>query len=310
MSISLTKIGTGKYSDVFRVQKDGDIFAMKISYYREETVTEFSNKMSAGDVKGAKLAKDRDAISVSCNFSKITEDFRTKGITPHFIRVFESRDVKNFVEKIPDMQKRITHLSPFQKKYNHVVFMEIFESDMTTFLTENDCDEDLLRMFIFQIVFTIAAAQKKLPGWRHNDLSTNNVLVKKADKEVATKYTCGGKSFYTKMNHFVSITDYDFVHVPSVKRLENHRVLSGDFKVSGSPNVSYDTHFFLKSVLKCLSKRHSKGKSTRDFFKRLDLKTDDRYPEEIPYLNPMVVLQDEYFEPMTKKIRTDLEFAF
>jgi hypothetical protein len=310
MSISLTKIGTGKYSDVFRVQKDNDEFAMKISYYREETVKEFSEKMNMKDLKGAKLAKDRDAISVSCNFSKITEDFRTQGITPHFIRVFESRDVKSFIEKIPDMQKRITHLSPFQKKYNHVVFMELFESDMTSFLTESECDEDLLRMFIFQIVFTIAAAQNKLPGWRHNDLSTNNVLVKKTDEEVATKYTCGGKSFYTKMRHFVSITDYDFVHVPSAKRLENHRVLSGDFKVSGSPNVSYDTHFFLKSVLKCLAKRHSKGKSTRDFFKRLELKTDDRHPEEIGSLNPLVVLQDEYFTPMTKKIHTDLKFAF
>ena len=42
--ISLKQIGTGKYSDIFAVHRGGDSFAMKISYYTEETIDKFMKK--------------------------------------------------------------------------------------------------------------------------------------------------------------------------------------------------------------------------------------------------------------------------
>jgi len=311
-STFLKPLGSGKYSDVFMVLSGKSKFAMKISYYREETVLDFSNKMKNGDVKGAQRAKDMDAISVSRKFSEITEMLAKSKITPHFVYIYGTHDVKSFIEKLPFdiMEKRLNQLSSFQKRYNNITFMELFSCDLTSFLTRTKYNESLLRTFIFQVLYTIAATQKVLPGWRHNDLSTNNVLVKKVVKENPTKYSVNGNDFYIKTRYFVAITDFDFVHVPRVKSLENNRVTSGNFRVDSDKNNSYDTHFFLKSILKCLIKKHTKDfQSTIQFLKGLDLKTDDRQNKEISGVDPITILNNDYFNPLKKEIETIYEFS-
>ncbi|ABU44280.1 serine/threonine-protein kinase [Paramecium bursaria Chlorella virus NY2B] len=313
MSSTLLKpLGSGKYSDVFVVTSGQNKFAMKISYYREETVHDFSDKMKNGDIKGAQRVKDMDAVSVSRKFSEITKILAESKITPHFVHVYSTHDVKSFIDKLPiDMiEKRLKQLSTFQKRYNNVTFMELFSCDLTSFLTKTKYDETLLRSIIFQILYTIAATQKVLPGWRHNDLSTNNVLVKKVDNKISSRYFVNGENFYIDTKIFVAITDFDFVHVPNIKKLENKRVTSGNFKVEGVKNNSYDTHFFLKSILKCLIKRHTRNfQSTIDFLKDLDLKTEDRQPEEIHNLDPLVILNNEYFDSLKKEIKTSHDFS-
>lgn len=311
-STFLKPLGSGKYSDVFVVLSGKNKFAMKISYYREETVREFSKKMKNGDVKGAQKAKEMDAISVSRKFSEITEILAKSKITPHFVYVYSTHDVKSFIDKLPFdiMEKRLDQLSTFQKRYNNITFMELFSCDLTTFLTKTRYNESLLRSIIFQILYTIAATQKVLPGWRHNDLSTNNVLVKKVVKENPTRYSVNGTNFYTKTRFFVAITDFDFVHVPNAKRLENKRVTSGNFRVDGVKNNSYDTHFFLKSILKCLIKTHTRDyQSTIDFLKGLGLKNEDRQNEEILDLDPIIILNNGYFDPLKKEIKISHDFS-
>ncbi|ABT15217.1 hypothetical protein NY2A_B818R [Paramecium bursaria Chlorella virus NY2A] len=309
---SVKSLGSGKYSDVFVVTSGENKFAMKISYYREETVHDFSEKMKKGDIKGAQRVKDMDAVSVSRKFSEITRNLAESKITPHFVHVYSTHDVKSFVDKLPrDMiSQRLEQLSVFQKRYNNVTFMELFSCDLTSFLTKAKYDENLLRSILFQILYTIAATQKILPGWRHNDLSTNNVLVKKVDNKISSRYFVNGENFYIDTKIFVAITDFDFVHVPNVKKLENKRVTSGNFKIDGVKNNSYDTHFFLKSILKCLIKRHTRNYlSTIDFLKSLGLKTEDRQTEEIQDLDPLIILNNGYFDPLKKEIKTSHEFS-
>jgi hypothetical protein len=304
--ISLTKIGSGKYSDIFSVKQGDNCFAMKVSYYREETVKEFMKKLKAGDEEGAKKVKESDAISISARFSRITKQMKQHSITPNFIEVYESRDIKNFIEKIPILTSRFNELSPFQRKYNHVTFMELFDTDMTAFLTKKKYDDDFLRTFIFQIMYSIACAQRMIPGWRHNDLSTNNILTKKIQKTSA-KYDVDGKSFFTSWDRSVVIIDYDFVHA-DIPKLDNHRVRSGQFKVLPDKNASYDTHFFLKSVLKCLSKNTNKSDLTTTFLQSLHLQQNDRHDTEIQMLDPLEILKHSYFEPLTTVIPVEKKY--
>lgn len=296
--ISLKQIGTGKYSDIFAVHRGDDSFAMKISYYTEDTIEKFIKKKRYGDLEGAKREKDQDSILVSEKFSKVTAVLLDKKITPHFVRVFEEQDVKNFAAKIPGLEKRLNNLTTYQRMYNHVAFMDLFDTDLTRLLTHKVLDDNEIKIVIFQILYTIAAAQHTLPNFRHNDLSTNNVLVRNKRKEMTFRYDVDGMVFYTPTKYAVAVTDYDFVHVPSIKILNNRRVMSGNYKVSEENNISYDVHLFIKSVYKCFTKAYSTDTETYRFLESLETFTDDRHPHEIPSLNPRNILKHKYFDSL------------
>ena len=298
--ISLKQIGTGKYSDIFSVFKNGDSFAMKISYYTEETIDKFIKKKRYGDLEGAKREKEQDSILVSEKFSKVTTVLLNKKTTPHFVRVFEEHDVKNLATKIPGLEKRLGTLNEHQRMYNHVAFMELFDNDLTHFLTRKVINESEIKIVIFQIIYTIAATQHALPGFRHNDLSTNNVLIRKNREKTITRYDVDGMVFYTPTKYSVAVTDYDFVHVPSIRILNNRRVLSGNYKVSDENSVSYDAHLFLKSVYKCFTKAYGKtpDTETHTFLNSLETFTDDRHPHEILSLDPRKLLKHKYFDSL------------
>lgn len=296
--ISLKQIGTGKYSDIFAVHRGDDSFAMKISYYTEDTIEKFIKKKRYGDLEGAKREKDQDSILVSEKFSKVTAVLLDKKITPHFVRVFEEQDVKNFAAKIPGLEKRLNNLTTYQRMYNHVAFMDLFDTDLTRLLTHKVLDDNEIKIVIFQILYTIAAAQHTLPNFRHNDLSTNNVLVRNNRKKMTFRYDVDGMVFYTPTKYAVAVTDYDFVHVPSIKILNNRRVMSGNYKVSENNNISYDVHLFIKSVYKCFTKAYSTDTETYRFLESLETFTDDRHPHEIPSLNPRNILKHKYFDSL------------
>lgn len=299
-------IGSGKYSDVFLVSNGRKNMAMKVSYYRDDTVCKFVDRVKSGDLSGALRTKLTDAISVGSAFAKYTRSIMDT-VTPHFALVFCDVDCKSFAERLPLLtEQRLSNLTPFQKRYNNVCFMEVFSCDMTKYLTRSSYDERTLRMLVFQVLYTIAAMQKLLPGWRHNDLSTNNVLVKKLRHPVAASYTIHSTTYYTDTPIFVAINDYDFLHVPGHSRLENQRVMGGNYKVNGAANASYDSHFFLKSVLRCIAKKpRGEFAKTVAFLKDIGLKDEDRQDQEIKGLDPVTLLGHPYFSPLKKKLKVD-----
>lgn len=307
--LTLKKIGSGKYSDIFSVINDTEKFAMKVSYYRDETVRRFIQKIADGDDAGAKKEKERDAVSISYRFSKVARQLKNLHITPHFLEMYDSRDVKNFVEKIPILSARVKDLTPLQRKYNHVSFMELFDTDMTAFLTKTSYDDDFMRMLIFQVLYSIASVQRMIPGWRHNDLSTNNILTKKTET-FSSRYRVDGKYYYTSMDQTITIIDYDFVNA-DVEKLHNHRVHSGHFRVFPDKNVSYDSHFFLKSVFKCITKAESSKNVgiTIDFLRSLQLQHSDRHDVEIGELDPLEIIKHSYFGKLSTEIPFDTKFV-
>lgn len=297
-------LGSGKYSDVFQVQPRAGArsVVMKVSYYRDDTLCNFIKKAKAGDVKGALHAKKQDSIQVSSEFGKLTSSLLDT-VSPHFVLVYCDQDCKSFAPKLGVLlQDRLKTLTPFQKRYNNVCFMEVFHNNLTRYLAHAKYDEAALRGMIFQVVYTLGALQKLLPGFRHNDLSTNNVLVKKLRAAPVFAYSFGGDTFYTAVPVLVALSDYDFTHVPGHPRLSNERVLSGKYRVDGRANDSYDTHFFLKSVMKCIQRRTQEFPKTWDFLLRLRMKQEDRQNNAVfPRLRPAAVLKDPYFAPLKQK---------
>ena len=77
--------------------------------------------------------------------------------------------------------------------------------------------------------------------------------------------------------------------------------------------MSYDTHFFLKTVFRCVAKRHRAG-SLRfpvaiEFFNRLRLKDVDRQDSEIPRLDPLKILADPYFDALLRPAPVSAAYA-
>lgn len=300
---TLRHVGSGKYSDVFELRPaSGRPVMMKVSYYRDDTLCNVLKSAKKGDVRGALKFRRRDSIQVSTAFARYTAGL-TGSVSPHFVLVYCDRDCRSFAPRLRTMlAARLKDLSPLQRRFNNVCFMEVFHTDLTKFLVGGKYDEATLRTIVFQVVYTLAALQKRLPGFRHNDLSTNNVLVRKLRARPLLSYTVGGQTFYTAINLLVALSDYDFTNAPGHPDLANERVYSGRYKVDGRRNDSYDVHFFLKSVLKCIQRRVGEFPQTADFLKRLRMREEDRQNNTVmPRLVPATLLKDPYFQPLKKK---------
>jgi len=294
-------LGAGKYSDVFKVTRGRRSAVMKLSYYRDDTLKRFARSKRRGDLAGARRVKQQDAISVAAAFSRLTSRLIEARVSPHFVMVYCDADCREFSLRMAALlPERLKTLTPVQLKYNNVCLMEVMSSDMTKYLTRGRYDEPALRGLLFQVLYTLAALQRVLPGFRHNDISTNNVLVKKLPAPAAIGYTLGGTRFVVPgVRVLAALSDYDFTHVPNFPGLANERVLNGRYSVDAKPNASYDSHFFLKSVLKCLARRRSSAfPQTRAFLRSLDLRTQDRQDEEIASLAPALLLRHAYFAPL------------
>lgn len=307
MNLVISFVGSGRYSDVFKVSSGRQSVIMKLSYYRDNTLCDFVDKIKRGDPAGARKAKNRDSIMVSAAFAAATNELIAKKASPHFVFVYCNADCRNLANRLKDLlPERMRTSTKVQLKYNNVCFMEQFSSDMTRWIRgrSRTVTDDSLRKALFGVLYTLAVLHKAYPGFRHNDLSTNNVLIKKLRKPSSTGYKFESMTFYVPhMPVFVAISDYDFTHVPNHATLTNERIVSRKYRVTDTPNKTYDTHFFLKSVLKNLvaSKRHAS--ETFAFLRSLPLQSEDRLDsKEIPDLEPEQLLQHSFFDPLRKPI--------
>ena len=69
---SITFVGSGRYSDVFKVSNGHQCVIMKLSYYRDNTLRDFVSRLKKGDSGGARTVKNRDSIMVSSAFAHAT----------------------------------------------------------------------------------------------------------------------------------------------------------------------------------------------------------------------------------------------
>lgn len=293
-------IGSGKYSDVFLVRAGRRTMAMRVSYYRDDTICKFIKCKKQGDAEGMDTAKRTDAVAVQNAFARFARGVLGT-VSPHFVLSYGDVDVKSFVERLPIVpSSRLRDLTAFQKRYNNVCFMEAFSCDLTRFLTRCRYSEATLRAIVFQVLYTVAAMQSLLPGWRHNDLSTNNVLVKKLREPFSARYAIGDATWRVRdCPVLVALNDFEFVHVPGDPKLQNQRVTSGKYRVDAADVRSYDAHFFLKNVLRCIARKPKAAfPAATEFFASLALRKEDRQNEGVPGLEPRAVLANSYFDAL------------
>ena len=300
--MEMRQLGSGTYSDCFKV-KDGTgrALAAKLSYYRDSTMRAVAEHAGHGDTRAAQSARERDAVSVASGIARVAHTMREHRVSPHIVVVYTESDVSDLPPRLAPLlvPGRLGRLSARQTAVSHVCLMELCSCTLAAFVARSELATDrVMRCLIFQVLYTLACLQRLLPGFRHNDLSTNNVLLKKQDAPVTTKYVVGARTFHTEnMTVAVVLADFDFTHVPGHAVLSNERVTGGRYGITDDANEGYDVHFFLKTLGKGMATRTSAPR-TRAFLASVGLEGKSRPANKAPHLDPARVLHNAYFEPL------------
>lgn len=297
---TIRELGRGKYSDCFKVSDSERAVAVKVSYYQESTIRAYRQHAQHGDVDAARVAKGRDAISVSMAMAEVAKQMRLLRVSPHVVRVLCEADVPRLPQRLRALLgSRLPLLTAGQLKYSHVCIMELFSCTLASFARSDRASDATLRCLLFQVLYTLACLQKLLPGFRHNDLSTTNVLIRPS-RHTCTRYTYAGTSYVTTSPYSAAIADFDFTHVPGHAVLSNERVLGGKYGISADPNPSYDVHLLLKTLGAALEPRH-RAPETLGFIRSLRLDpAHDRIHAARASLVPAALLAHPFFAALKR----------
>jgi serine/threonine protein kinase len=130
--------------------------------------------------------------------------------------------------------------------------------DLLEYLRNNIEKVDLKewRVMLFQILSVLTIIQRKYPGFRHNDLKANNILLQNIDEEDIEgkffRYQIDNIVFYVpNIGYQIKIWDFDFACINGV--VENSKVNSEwtkSINITNKPNRYYDICFFIISLQK------------------------------------------------------------
>lgn len=342
---TLTHLGSGTYSDVFAIADQR--LVLRLSYYDDAVMKHVGDLLKQSEetqdaaakkalVERSQRAMDIDPVRVQMKMAEITNKMIRLKISPHFVRVYgKPKDCRDFFRhmrqhnKIPERRLIEMKKYPYATRYNNIAVMDRYSSSLTAFLRSSrlarmDHPDVVLKVVVFQVVYTLAALQQYIEAFRHNDCSTNNVLVQIDGTESpavtrAVSYLVHGDArpfLVPDLGVSVAVADFDFVSggkvlVPGLKpglTLKNRKVRDKSAYnrdptfINPSSNQSYDVQYFLYGLDKLLS-RNAVIPETRAFLGRmLHGVTKNRAKSSNSNLYPLKVLRDTYFDAFRREL--------
>lgn len=111
------------------------------------------------------------------------------------------------------------------------------------------------RTIFFQILSVLAIIQAKYPGFRHNDLKANNILVNEiplSQNNNKYQYKINGKNYIVPNIGFqIKLWDFDFATIPGI--IDNSKVeaeWTDRINIKPEQNRYYDVHYFFNTFTK------------------------------------------------------------
>lgn len=342
---TLTYIKSGTTGHTFKgcIKVDGEEFyyGVKVVAYPKKLV-ETSNKKKVyvdNNIYDAKRPENAELMMI-----KLLSYFILKKQTTHIalpIGTFNT-DIKPFIELEEegvvdeDDTKYIEFVQKYKKgKFHNTVSILISEwanrGDLLDYIRNNYKKLNKLhwKVFFFQILSVLAVIQSKFPGFRHNDMKANNILIHKinVEKYKFKYFICGKEYCVPNIGYQVKLWDFDFACIPGVIR--NSKVETDwtrDINVTPVQNRYYDMHYFFNTLVNCgffpqFLKDDSLTetlKDAREFVERVvpdkyrskKVKKDGKFIQErTEYLHERgrILVNDEYLTP-EKVLSTDPYF--
>jgi serine/threonine protein kinase len=111
------------------------------------------------------------------------------------------------------------------------------------------------RTILFQILSVLAIIHSKYPGFRHNDMKANNILIHNIDIDNENKkylYKINNQTYIVPNIGFqIKLWDFDFAAIPGI--IDNSKVeAEWTRKINVNPvkNRYYDVHYFFNTLTK------------------------------------------------------------
>lgn len=222
-------------------------------------VVAYPKKENYGDMYNIKRPENAELMMI-----KLLSQFVKKSETPHLvlpiatfntsIKPFLSLAKSNLVES----KKFDQFLERHEKgEYYQNVSVLISEwangGDLLDYLRKNYKDFKIRhwRTIFYQILSVLAIIQAKYPGFRHNDLKANNILINIFDmSKKKYKYIINGQSYIVpNIGFHIKLWDYDFACIPGIV---NNSKVEADWtkKINITPhqNRYYDIHYFFNTL--------------------------------------------------------------
>jgi len=224
-----------------------------------------------GDVNDVKRPENAELMML-----RVLSYFVVNGQTPHIVLPIGTfnTNIKPFIalakNKIVEDKKYDQFVKRYkQSEYHDDVSILISEwangGDLLDYIRNNYTTMKLKdwRTIFFQIISVLCIIQNKYPGFRHNDLKANNILVQKiesrkknnlflykinlSDNEIVKKHIF----LIPNIGIQIKLWDFDFACIPGI--VDNSKVNSDwTDKINVKPvqNRYYDLHYFFNTLTK------------------------------------------------------------
>lgn len=244
------------FKGIIKTEDDNSInYAVKVVAYPK--------KEKYGDLHDARRPENAELMMI-----RLLSYFVVRRQTPHivlpvgtfytnitpFINLMEG----NYVDK--ENKRYYEFIEKYKKgEYYDTVSVLISEwanrGDLLEFIRKHYKEFTTLhwRVIFFQIISVLAVIQSKFPGFRHNDMKANNVLIHKiSQRGTIFSYTvCKKKYYIPNIGYHIKLWDFDFASIPGV--VENAKVnadWTNEINVKPIQNRYYDMHYFFNTLIK------------------------------------------------------------
>lgn len=166
---------------------------------------------------------------------------------------------------LPDLIWSGKHQEEFKPLVSYVLLVKYIEplDKLHTMRELASSGNDLLwRNALFQTLYTVYCLQKKYPGFRHNDLKGDNVLISKGNETTYSINYASSDDPYLKMRRVwntkdisVKLIDFELACTPFGKTLSSQAVLRNDPSLESEYGLSsqrcdiFDVHLLVYDTL-------------------------------------------------------------
>ena len=290
-------------------------------------VVAYPKRENYGDLNDIRRPENAELLML-----KVLSYFVINNQTPHLILPIGTfnTSIKPFLSlqknKIVDNKKYTQFIKRYKKNDLHnEVSVLISEwangGDLLEYIRSNSKKMTLKvwRVILFQILSVLAVIQAKYPGFRHNDLKANNLLIhsiESRNKNNKFKYKINGQTYIIpNIGIQIKLWDFDFACISGV--VENTKVnaeWTDKINVNPKKNRYYDIHYFFNTLTRKgffpdFFETPEISKCVKDFFKRMvpeKYRSGDFVAErgrllvDDEYLTPDQILKND---PFFEKIR-------
>jgi hypothetical protein len=231
-----------------------------LKYNEKETLIYFKRYSDSYTVtvKIGTYTNDINKLNNSCNndalFSYLLSQLVLNKKTIHILLPIVNFDVP--FEKIDKLIKNIPIYNLLKGKIEFNEIKNIFSVrirehfftsiSLEEYLSENTC---LYKPLLFQIIHTLAVIQKEFPGFRHNNLTPENILIYKKKKNLSNNvYEYDDKKWVIPDIDFdIKMTNFEKSCIPKMYGIMNQR--DTDVPYITEFNDYFDLHTFLNSLI-------------------------------------------------------------